>query len=153
MAFTPPWADGRPSAARRWTTEAQPARRLRYISSHISILSSPAESSDPRRHQYSCGCSGCRTVLDKDSTEITVYGEQEQSAYNGHFESTCYHPLLLFIPANDSLERDIAELLPRPAGRQRVPLLGWELEHGPTGGGEGRASRGGVVPASRIHCD
>ena len=32
----------------------------------------------------------CRTVLDMDSTEIPVYGEQEQSAYNGHFESTCY---------------------------------------------------------------
>jgi len=125
-----------------------------------------------------------RTVLDMDSTEIPVYGEQEQSAYNGHFESTCFHPLLLFnregdclaaklrpgnarsaddweelllpeierqqklgkevvlradaafakpeiyealegrgvkyairIPANDSLERDIAELLPRPVGR------------------------------------
>ena len=125
-----------------------------------------------------------RTVLDMDSTEIPVYGEQEQSAYNGHFESTCYHPLLLFsregdclaaklrpgnvhsaegwaelllpeiewqqklgqevvfradaafakpeiyealekrdvkyairIPANDSLERDIAELLTRPVGR------------------------------------
>ncbi len=122
-----------------------------------------------------------RTVLDMDSTEILVYGEQEQSAYNGHFESTCYHPLLLFsregdclaaklrsgnvhsaegweelllpeierqqrmgkevvfradaafakpeiyealeergvkyairIPANENLERDIAELLPRP---------------------------------------
>ena len=37
-----------------------------------------------------------RVVLDMDSTEIPVYGEQEQSAYNGHFESTCYHPLLLF---------------------------------------------------------
>ncbi len=119
-----------------------------------------------------------------DSTEIPVYGEQEQSAYNGHFESTCYHPLLLFnregdclaaklrpgnvhsaegweelllpeierqqqhgkevvfradaafakpevyealeergvkyairIPANESLERDVAELLTRPVGR------------------------------------
>src|ERR1035437_9073269 len=28
-----------------------------------------------------------RTVLDMDSTEIPVYGEQAQSAYNGHFES------------------------------------------------------------------
>ena len=37
-----------------------------------------------------------RVVLDMDSTEIQVYGQQEQSAYNGHFESTCYHPLLLF---------------------------------------------------------
>ena len=31
-----------------------------------------------------------------DSTEIPVYGQQENSAYNGHLESTCYHPLLLF---------------------------------------------------------
>ena len=132
-----------------------------------------------------------RTVLDMDSTEIPVYGEQEQSAYNGHFESTCYHPLLLFnregdclaaklrpgnvhsaegwdelllpeierqqqmgkevvfradaafakpeiyealeergvkyairIPANGNLERDIAELLPRPVGRPgKKPLV------------------------------
>jgi Transposase DDE domain group 1 len=44
-----------------------------------------------------------RIVLDMDSTEIPVYGEQEQSAYNGHFESTCYHPLLLFNREGDCL--------------------------------------------------
>jgi hypothetical protein len=44
-----------------------------------------------------------RTVLDMDSTEIPVYGEQEQSAYNGYFESTCYHPLLLFNREGDCL--------------------------------------------------
>ena len=44
-----------------------------------------------------------RTVLDMDSTEIPVYGEQEQSAYNGHFESTCFHPLLLFNQHGDCL--------------------------------------------------
>ena len=133
-----------------------------------------------------------RVVLDMDSTEIPVYGEQEQSAYNGHFESTCYHPLLLFnaeggclaaklrpgnvhsaenwgelllpeierqqevgkkmvfradavfakpelyealeergvkyairIPANDSLERDMAELLTRPVGRPSHKPVGW----------------------------
>ena len=38
-----------------------------------------------------------------DSTEIPVYGEQENSAYNGHFESTCYHPLLLFNRQGDCL--------------------------------------------------
>jgi len=38
-----------------------------------------------------------------DSTEIPVYGEQEQTAYNGHFESTCYHPLLLFNREGDCL--------------------------------------------------
>ena len=132
-----------------------------------------------------------RVVLDMDSTEIPVYGQQEQSAYNGHFESSCYHPLLLFnregdclaaklrpgnvhsaddweelllpeieqqqklgkevvfradaafakpeiyealeerevkyairIPANDSLQRDIEELLTRPVGRpSKKPLV------------------------------
>jgi hypothetical protein len=44
-----------------------------------------------------------RVVLDIDSTEIPVYGQQEQSAYNGHFESTCYHPLLLFNWEGDCL--------------------------------------------------
>jgi hypothetical protein len=133
-----------------------------------------------------------RVVLDMDSTEIPVYGQQENSAYNGHFESTCYHPLLLFngegdclaaklrpgnvhsaedweelllpeierqqklgkevvfradaafakpeiyealegrsvkyairLPANDSLERDIAELLTRPVGRPSHKPVVW----------------------------
>jgi hypothetical protein len=29
-----------------------------------------------------------RVVLEIDSTEVAVYGRQEQSAYNGHFVST-----------------------------------------------------------------
>jgi hypothetical protein len=133
-----------------------------------------------------------RVVRDMDSTEIPVYGQQEQSAYNGHFESTCYHPLLLFnregdclaaklrpgnvhsaddweelllpeierqqklgkdvvfradaafakreiyealeargvkyairIPANESLERDIAELLTQPVGRPSHKPVVW----------------------------
>jgi hypothetical protein len=44
-----------------------------------------------------------RVVLDMDSTEIPVYGQQENSDYNGHFESTCYHPLLLFNREGDCL--------------------------------------------------
>jgi hypothetical protein len=44
-----------------------------------------------------------RVVLDMDSTEIPVYGQQENSACNGHFESTCYHPLLLFNGEGDCL--------------------------------------------------
>jgi hypothetical protein len=31
-------------------------------------------------------------VLDMDSSESPSYGEQEGSAYNGHFGCTCYHP-------------------------------------------------------------
>ncbi len=44
-----------------------------------------------------------RVVLDLDSTEILVYGQQEQGAYNGHFESACYHPLLLLNREGDGL--------------------------------------------------
>jgi hypothetical protein len=133
-----------------------------------------------------------RVVLDMDSSESPVHGEQEGSAYNGHFESVCYHPLFLFnrhgdclaaklrpgnvhsaedwdelllpeierqqaegkqvafladaafakpevyealeergvkyairIPANESLERDIAELLTRPVGRPSHKPVVW----------------------------
>ena len=44
-----------------------------------------------------------RVVLDLDSTESPVHGQQEGSAYNGHFESVCYHPLLLFNGHGDCL--------------------------------------------------
>jgi hypothetical protein len=37
-----------------------------------------------------------RVILDLDSSESPVYGEQEGAAYNGHFECMCYHPLFLF---------------------------------------------------------
>jgi Transposase DDE domain group 1 len=35
-------------------------------------------------------------VLDMGSSESPTYGEQEGSAYNGHFGCTCYHPLFVF---------------------------------------------------------
>jgi len=44
-----------------------------------------------------------RVVLDMDSSESPVHGEQEGSAYNGHFESVCYHPLFLFNSHGDCL--------------------------------------------------
>jgi len=37
-----------------------------------------------------------KVVLDIDSSESPVHGNQEGSAYNGHFESNCYHPLFCF---------------------------------------------------------
>jgi Transposase DDE domain group 1 len=43
-------------------------------------------------------------VLDLDSSESPTYGEQEGSAWNGHFRCTCYHPLFLFNQFGD-LER------------------------------------------------
>src|SRR5438128_1189915 len=44
-----------------------------------------------------------RVVLDMDSSESPVHGQQEGSAYNGHFESVCYHPLFLFNDDGDCL--------------------------------------------------
>jgi DDE family transposase len=35
-------------------------------------------------------------VLDMDSSVSETYGEQEGTAYNGHFACTCYHPLFCF---------------------------------------------------------
>ena len=65
------------------------------------------------------------------------------------------------IPSNDSLERDIAELL--TAGGQTelqagglvqgLPAPGGELEDSAPGGGQGGVSLWGVVSAGRLHCD
>ena len=43
-------------------------------------------------------------VLDMDSSVSPTYGDQEGTAYNGHFGCTCYHPLFLFNHMGD-LER------------------------------------------------
>src|SRR5215211_7846661 len=43
-------------------------------------------------------------ILDIDSSESPTHGEQEGSAWNGHFRCTCYHPLFLFNQFGD-LER------------------------------------------------
>jgi len=46
-----------------------------------------------------------------------AYCQQEHSAYNGHFESTCYHPLLLFNREGDCLGGK-AETRQRPQRRR-----------------------------------
>jgi hypothetical protein len=35
-------------------------------------------------------------ILDMDSSVSETYGRQQGTAYNGHFECVCYHPLFLF---------------------------------------------------------
>jgi hypothetical protein len=44
-----------------------------------------------------------RVTLDIDSSESPVHGAQEQSAYNGHFESVCSQPLFSFNQEGDCL--------------------------------------------------
>lgn len=43
-------------------------------------------------------------VLDMDSSVSPTFGDQEGTAYNGHFACTCYHPLFVFNQYGD-LER------------------------------------------------
>src|SRR5271169_771314 len=43
-------------------------------------------------------------LLNMDSSVSPTHGEQENSAWNGHYECTCYHPLFLFNQFGD-LER------------------------------------------------
>ena len=45
-----------------------------------------------------------KIILDMDSSVSPTHGDQEGSAYNGHFGCTCYHPLFLFNQFGD-LER------------------------------------------------
>jgi DDE family transposase len=112
-----------------------------------------------------------RVVLDMDSTEIPVYGEQEQSSYNGHFESTCYHPPLLFNREGDCLAAklrpgnvhsehygvaDAASVTAEPQAGvsiQKFSLSGGELDDSPAGGGEGRVPLRGVVPPRPLYRD
>ena len=56
------------------------------------------------------------------------------------------------IPANESLQRDIAELLPRPVGRpsinrvQELSLSGGQLEEGPESGSQVEHHQGELFP-------
>ena len=45
-----------------------------------------------------------KLILDMDSSVSETYGQQQGTAYNGHFECMCYHPLFLFNQFGD-LER------------------------------------------------
>ena len=62
-----------------------------------------------------------RVTLDIDSSESPVHGAQGQSAYNGHFESVCHHPLFVFNQDGDCLAA-------APAGQR--PQCG-RVERGP----------------------
>jgi hypothetical protein len=74
-----------------------------------------------------------RIVLDVESTEVAVNGQQEESAYNGHFESTCYHPLLLFNREGDCLA---AKLRPGNVQRRRLGRTVAARDRAATGAGQ-----------------
>ena len=59
-------------------------------------------------------------ILDMDSSVSPTFGDQEGTAYNGHFECTCYHPLFIFNQHGD-LERCELRARQRP---QRARVAG-----------------------------
>lgn len=50
-----------------------------------------------------------KLIHDMDSSVSETYGEQEGTAYNGHFECECYHPMFLF-----NQDADVERALLRP---------------------------------------
>ena len=64
------------------------------------LMDSPASGSTrPTSHRKLT-----KLILDMDSSVSETYGHQQGTAYNGHFDCTCYHPLFLFNQFGD-LER------------------------------------------------
>jgi hypothetical protein len=85
-------------------------------------------------------------ILDLDSSVSETYGDQEGTAYNGHFGCTCYHPLFCFNQFGDveqSLLRDgnVAGETDQDRGEGCAPFRENRL---PDGGGGGSAR---VVPS------
>jgi hypothetical protein len=75
-----------------------------------------------------------RVILGAIDVESPVHGAQEQSAYNGHFESVCYHPLFVFnqegdcpLPARAAgtpavvMEKTVPEVEDRKCRRYHTP--------------------------------
>ena len=68
-----------------------------------------------------------RVILDMDSSESPVHGQQEGAAYNGHFECVCYHPLFLFTWIS---QIELNSLNMRPSGMERTIKLHTEPVNG-----------------------
>ena len=74
-------------------------------------------------------------ILDVDSTHINTYGNQEENAYNYHYNSKGYHPLMLF----DGLTGDLLQLRLRKGSVYTsngvveflTPVLQWFEKHFP----------------------
>ena len=76
-------------------------------------------------------------ILDMDSSESPTHGQQEGSAWNGHFGCTCYHPLFVFNQFGD-LERCLLQPgnmgVPPPGRSDRVDMPALRsLHHHPVG--------------------
>ena len=120
---------------KRWDRSAALTSTLHWFETELltrddNLVGLMAVNRDLIGQAETCDRSG-RTVLDMDSSESPVHGQQEGSAYNGHFETVCYHPLFLFTdhgdcvaaklrPGNVSSADDWEELLVPEIDRQQA---------------------------------
>ena len=83
-----------------------------------------------RADVYAMACEIARTVigqlpqrtnqiiLDLDAYEDPCHGQQEFEFFNAHYDSHCYLPLVLFLTANDGVQRPLGALLRSGKGGQ-----------------------------------
>ena len=91
----------------RWDRSAALTSTLHWFETELltredNLVGLMAVNRDLIGQAETCG-HAARVVLDMDSSESPVHGQQEGSAYNGHFETVCYHPLFLFNDDGDCL--------------------------------------------------
>lgn len=99
----------------RWTVGGKAVEREAASTSQMGRFETERLASDENlaaltglSGQWIDGVHGRRSlrsiVLDMDSSVSPTHGDQEGTAYNGHFACTCYHPLFVFNQFGD-LER------------------------------------------------
>ena len=84
------------AAERQAASSRQVARFETEVLTHpdnlAALMNMPGEWVDLIRQRHSLK----KLILDMDSSVSETYGQQEGTAYNGHFGCECYHPLFLF---------------------------------------------------------
>ena len=84
------------AAERQAASTSQVARFETEVLTHpdnlAALMNMPGEWVDLIRQRHSLK----KLILDMDSSVSETYGQQEGTAYNGHFGCECYHPLFLF---------------------------------------------------------
>ena len=84
------------AAQRQAASTSQIARFETQVLTHpdnlAALMNMPGEWVDLIRQRHSLK----KLILDMDSSVSETYGQQEGTAYNGHFGCECYHPLFLF---------------------------------------------------------
>ena len=75
-----------------------------------------------------------RVVIEVDGTEVVCHGEQEDSRFNGYYDSTCYSPLLVHVRAEngergENGRRWLAAILQRPG--DAAPGTDFDVALGP----------------------